>query len=154
MAAEFAYDFNTALPLQWPEEQVTEPKKELPQRQKKRQPISKEELRKNSRLNNITIAKIFVVMALAICVIGICVRSFEMKDLSLLTLEASTTKLAMQKERNAVLTDKLNKLATEDNIDRVASQLGLVKISRGSIKYVDTNSENKVVYSKNSSELN
>ena len=154
MAAEFAYDFNTALPLQWPEEQVSEPKRELPQRQKKRQPISKEEIRKNSRLNNITVAKIFVVMALAIFVIGICVRSYEMKDTSLLNLSAATEKLERQKDRNIVLTDKLNKLATEDNIDRVASQLGLVKISRGSMIYVDTNSENKVVYSRNSGAVN
>ena len=154
MAAEFAFDFNTALPLEWPQEQVSEPKRELPQTQKKRQTISKEELRKNSRLNNITVAKIFIVMALAIFVIGICAHSYGMKDLSLINLETATEKLERQKDRNVVLTDKLNKLATEDNIDRIASQLGLVKISRGSTKYVDTNSENKVVFSRNSSELN
>lgn len=154
MAAEFAYDYYQTIPLDLPEfdeEPKFEPrivpkKKPTPNNRKAELERKAEQAKKTNAL----VAKAAVVTLIALLVISACIQSFSARSETYRQLQKSNEMLKIENERTTVLTDKLNKLVTEDNIDKYAAQLGLVKVARGNVNYIDSNPENHVVFSKGS----
>ena len=151
MAAQFAfdYDFETdfygsnAAPVLEPEKSH-EPRHNL-RKLKKRRP-RKIEL---ERASHIKVAKIFVVMSLAIALAGAFCNSLVARTESRAALQSAKKELAMYSDENVVLQNKLSKLVSAENIDKIATQkLGLVKIASVNETYLETEKENEVLFSQ------
>ncbi len=151
MAAEFALDYeleygysktNAAPAL---EPQVEEESRQNLQKLKKHRP-GKREL---ERVSYVKVAKAFALMALAIALAGVFCNSLVERDRSRENLKSSRTELAMYVDENIVLQNKLSKLVTAENIDKIATQkLGLVKIASSNETYLDSGKNNEVLFSQ------
>lgn len=155
MSAQFAYDYrfepigSTAAPVLEPninpgKKPEARPGPEL-RRLKKRGPNARE----RERASLVFVAKGFVWMALAIALLGVFCNSYSARTVSRLELQNTQTKLSMYKEETVVLKDKLSKLVSANNIDKIAvEKLGLVKVASSNEVYLDTGKENKVIVSQ------
>lgn len=155
MSAQFAYDYrfepigSTAAPVLEPnfnpeKKPEVKPGPEL-RRLKKRGPSARE----RERASLAVVAKAFVWMALAIALLGVFCNSYAARTISRLELQNTQTRLAMYKEETVVLKDKLSKLVSANNIDKIAvEKLGLVKVASSNEVYLDTGKENKVIVSQ------
>ncbi len=149
MAAEYAYDWNyqygNAAPQRVPQEyprRAPQQKPDLHRVPRKRQSI--QQRRAQERQANLKAAKLFGFMALAIILFGIFCNSFVARSTSREALSAATQKLNEQTEIGVVLNKELSNLVTAENIDKIASSLGLVKVQSGSETYLNLSGENRV----------
>lgn len=155
MSAQFAYDYrfepigSTAAPVLEPNSNPVKKPEAKPgpelRRLKKRGPSARE----RERASLVVIAKGFAWMAFAIALLGVFCSSYAARTVSRLELQKAQTKLSMYQEETVVLKDKLSKLVSANNIDKIAvEKLGLVKVASANEVYLDTGRENKVVVSQ------
>lgn len=151
MAAQYAYDFDyeldftgsNAAPVLEPEQKAE--KQHNLRKLKKRRP-QKREL---ERTSHIKVAKIFVLMSVAIALAGAFCNSLVARNESRAELQSVQKELAMYTDENIVLQNKLSKLVSAENIDKIATQkLGLVKIASVNETYLETEKENEVLFSQ------
>lgn len=151
MAAQFAYDYDyefgfagsNAAPVLEPERKP-ETRHNL-RKLKKRRP-QKREL---ERTSHIKVAKVFVVMSIAIALAGVFCNSLVARNESRASLQSAQKELAMYTDENIVLQNKLSKLVSAENIDKIATQkLGLVKIASVNETYFETEKDNEVLFSQ------
>ena len=148
-AAERAYDFNFAAePLQRPYAQPHEqPKEQTPQL--RRVPRPRVDRRQLERASNRKVVKMFAMVACAIVLFGVFCNSFAMKTQQRHALDAANEKLALQQDANIVLENRLTRLVSAENIDKIAMQrLGLVKMTNADKDYVELTRENQVLVSQ------
>ena len=149
MAAEYAYDWNyqygNAVPQRVPQEyprRAPQQKPNLHRVPRKRQSL--QQRKSQERQANLKAAKLFGFMALAIVLFGIFCNSFVARTTSRENLSAAMQKLNEQTEIGIVLDKELSNLVTAENIDKIASSLGLVKVQSGSETYLNLSGENRV----------
>ena len=149
MAASYAYnngfDYlnSNAAPVLEPQRQ--QEKQQNLKKLKKRRP-QKREL---ERASHVKIAKIFVLMSLAVALAGVFCNSLVARNESRADLQSAQKQLAMYCDENVVLKDKLSKLVSAENIDKIATQkLGLVKIVAANETYLDSQKDNEVLFSQ------
>ena len=105
--------------------------------------------RAQERKSNLKIAKLFVVMALAIALFGVFCNSFVVRQTSRQNLESARKTLQDYSDANVVLENKLSKLISADNIDKIATQrLGLVKVANGNESFLDLDEGNQVLFNQ------
>ena len=148
MASSYAYDLEfdysgSTAPVLEPQEKP-QPQHNL-KKLKKRRP-RKRELEKAS---HVKIAKIFVLMSLAVALAGAFCNSLVARNESRAALQSAQKEIAMYNDENIVLQDKLSKLVSAENIDKIATQkLGLVKIVAANETYLDSQKDNEVLFSQ------
>ena len=88
-------------------------------------------------------------MSLAIALAGAFCNSLVARTESRAALQSAKKELAMYSDENVVLQNKLSKLVSAENIDKIATQkLGLVKIASVNETYLETEKENEVLFSQ------
>lgn len=151
MSTQYAFDFDfesdfsasNAAPILNPERK---PEKEHNLRKLKKRRPQKKEL---ERTSHIKVAKIFVLMSVAIALAGAFCNSLVARSESRASLQSVQKELAMYTDENVVLQNKLSKLVSTENIDKIATQkLGLVKIASMNETYLETEKENEVLFSQ------
>ena len=86
---------------------------------------------------------------LAVALAGAFCNSLVARNESRAALQAAQKELAMYSDENIVLKDRLSKLVSAENIDRIATQkLGLVKIVAANETYLDSQKDNEVLFSQ------
>lgn len=155
MSAQFAYDYyfepiGSAAPVFEPERRREKAPEEQSgtelRRLKKRRPSASE----RERASYVSVAKAFVWMAFAIALVGTFCNSLVARNVSRIELQNAQKEFAMYQEETVVLKDKLAKLVSANNIDKIAvEKLGLVKVASANEVYLDTGKENKVIVSQN-----
>lgn len=159
MSAQFAYDYDylfepigasAAAPAFEPGRRTEKRPEEKAgpelRRLKKRRPGAKE----LERASYAVVAKAFVWMALIVALAGTFCNSLVARNVSRLELQNAQKEFEMYQEETIVLQDKLSKLVSANNIDKIAvERLGLVKVASANEVYLDTGKENKVIISQN-----
>ena len=147
MAASYAYEHefdylnSNAAPVLEPQRQ--------PKQQHNLKKLKKHRPRKRELESHVKIAKIFVLMSLAVALAGAFCNSLVARNESRVALQAAQKELAMYSDENIVLKDRLSKLVSAENIDRIATQkLGLVKIVAANETYLDSQKDNEVLFSQ------
>lgn len=149
MAASYAYEHefdylnSNAAPVLEPQRQ--------PRQQQNLKKLKKHRPRKREleHASNVKIAKIFVLMSLAVALAGAFCNSLVARNESRVALQAAQKELAMYSDENIVLKDRLSKLVSAENIDKIATQkLGLVKIVAANETYLDSQKDNEVLFSQ------
>ena len=150
MAAERAFELNLAVqPLQTPYTQPNEWPQVEPVPQLKRVPQPRVDRQKLERTANRKLRKAFAVAALAIILAGFFCNSLAMKTEQRHALDDANEKLAMQQNANIVLENRLARLVSAENIDKIAMQrLGLVKTTNADKDYMEISAENRVLVSQ------
>lgn len=157
MSAQFAYDYDYLFepigsnvapnlePNRRPQEKPQEKTGPELRRLKKRRPSARE----RERASYVAVAKAFAWMAFVIALVGTFCNSLVECNVSRIELQNTQKELAMYKEETVVLRDKLSKLVSANNIDKIAvEKLGLVKVASSNEVYLDTGKENKVIVSQ------
>lgn len=147
MAAERAFDLNyAAQPLRRPYEQP-QPQQQTPQLRRVPQPrVDRQQL---ERASNRKLVKIFAMVSFAIVLFGIFCNSFAMKTEQRHALDAANEKLAMQVDANVVLQNRLARIVSAENIDKIAMEkFGLVKATNADKDFVEIEAENRVIVSQ------
>lgn len=152
MAAEYAYNYrtNAAPALEPVPQRQTQPAQRphvVPKPPRpKRPPVDR---KAQERASNIKLAKLFVIMALTIALFGTFCNSFVARTNSRRVLENKRAELVLYTDASKVLDQQLAKLVCADNIDRIATQkLGLVKLADSGDSYLDLESGNQVICSR------
>jgi len=149
MAAERAFDLNyAAQPLRRPYEQPQQqPQQQTPQLRRVPQPrVDRQQL---ERASNRKLVKIFAMVSFAIVLFGIFCNSFAMKTEQRHALDAANEKLAMQVDANVVLQNRLARIVSAENIDKIAMEkFGLVKATNADKDFVEIEAENRVIVSQ------
>lgn len=149
MAVSYAYD-NEFDYLNSNAAPVLEPQAQ-PEQQHNLEKLKKNRPRKREleRISNVKVAKIFVLMAFAVALAGVFCNSLVVRSESRKMLQTAQNELAMYSDENIVLKDKLSKLVSAENIDKIATQkLGLVKIVAANETYLDSQKDNEVLFSQ------
>lgn len=157
MSAQFAYDYDYIFepigsnaapnlnPNRRPQEKNEEKNGPELRKLKKRRPSARE----RERASYVVVAKAFVWMSLIIALIGTFCNSLVARNVSRIELQNTQKEFAMYQEETVVLQDKLSKLVSANNIDKIAvEKLGLVKVATANEVYLDTAKENKVIVSQ------
>ncbi len=148
MASSYAYDLEfdysgSAAPVLEPQE------KPQPQHNLKKLKKHRPRKRELEKASHVKIAKIFVLMSLAIALAGAFCNSLVARNESRAALQSAQKEIAMYNDENIVLQDKLSKLVSAENIDKIATQkLGLVKIVAANETYLDSQKDNEVLFSQ------
>ena len=147
MAADFAFDFDysieTTAPAYRPERQEEQA---APLRKIKSSKVSRRELERRA---NRKVIRFFAATVAVIALLGIFSSSLVAMMTTRHELEACRKELELYENENVVLQDKLSKIVSAENIDKIATErLGLVKIISGNESYVDTKQENRVLFSQ------
>ena len=124
---------------------------EKPQPQHNLKKLKKHRPRKREleKASHVKIAKIFVLMSLAVALAGAFCNSLVARNESRAALQSAQKEIAMYNDENIVLQDKLSKLVSAENIDKIATQkLGLVKIVAANETYLDSQKDNEVLFSQ------
>lgn len=154
MAAEFAYDYNndinfnininTAPVLEPNREQKKKPQQRPLRKLNKRQSKREMELRTYAKA-----AKVFVIVSIALALGGIFCNSAVARNTSRIELQRAQRELAIYCDEKIVLQNKLSKLVSANNIDKIAvEKLGLVKVASANEIYFDTEKTNEVLFSQ------
>ena len=148
MAAEHAYDLNysyqyggSAAPQRIPVPQERERVELRRVPQPKRSRAQQLQLERQSHRKA---ARLFAFMALAVVMFGLFCNSMVAKTTSRANLDRVSAELNRQQELSVILNRDLSNLVTADNVDEIASSLGLVKVQSGSEVYLNMHMENHV----------
>lgn len=153
MAAENAYNYGYAYgfePAYAPEKQpVTQPEKQKKPGLKEVKKRQEDILRQRERTVNRRIAAITTIMCVFLALFAVVCDSFAQRDEAKKNLDTIKEEYVFVEAQNRELKVELNNLVSAENIDRIAvEQLGLVKVAAGNEIYLDNETGNKVIYSK------
>ncbi len=149
MAAERAYDYyayETAperVPVRLPD---AEKKPELKRAKKTQEEI----LIYKEKIANRKLVKVAAVVLSFLVLYAVVCNSFIAKDTARRELEKAKEEYVFSQAENRELKSELNNLISAENIDRIAvEELGLVKVTPGSVIYLDADKDNEVIFSQN-----